>query len=152
MQALDSARVIIFGVGGVGSWCAEGLIRAGLTHLTIVDSDRVCPTNLNRQLCALHSTLGQYKAEAMANRIRDINPDCKVNIISEFVTEENIDIFFSSQYDFCVDAIDDTKAKTALAVKCGEKNIPLIASMGTGSKLCPEKFVITYIFKTENCP
>ncbi len=149
---IEKSRICVFGLGGVGSYTVEALARSGVGELTLVDCDTVSLSNINRQLYALHSTVGQKKTEVAKQRIYDINPDCKVNIISELVTEENIDIFFASQYDFCVDAIDDTKAKTAIAVKCKEKNIPLIASMGTGSKLCPEKFVITDIFKTENCP
>lgn len=152
VKKLENSHICVFGLGGVGSYTVEALARSGVGELTLVDGDTVSLSNINRQLYALHSTVGLKKTEVARQRIYDINPDCRVNIISEFVTEENVDIFFSSQYDFCVDAIDDTKAKTAIAVRCGEKNIPFIASMGTGSKLCPEKFVITDIFKTENCP
>lgn len=152
VKKLENSHICVFGLGGVGSYTVEALARSGVGELTLVDGDTVSLSNINRQLYALHSTVGLKKTEVARQRIYDINPDCRVNIISEFVTEENVDIFFSSQYDFCVDAIDDTKAKTAIAVRCDEKNIPFIASMGTGSKLCPEKFVITDIFKTENCP
>lgn len=152
VKKLENSHICVFGLGGVGSYTVEALARSGVGELTLVDGDTVSLSNINRQLYALHSTVGLKKTEVARQRIYDINPDCRVNIISEFVTEENVDIFFSSQYDFCVDAIDDTKAKTAIAVRCGEKSIPFIASMGTGSKLCPEKFVITDIFKTENCP
>ncbi len=152
VNKLEKSHICVFGLGGVGSYTVEALARCGVGELTLIDGDTVSLSNINRQLYALHSTVGQKKTEIARQRIYDINPDCRVNIISEFVTEDNIDMFFEAQYDFCVDAIDDTKAKTAVALKCADKNIPFIASMGTGSKLCPEKFVITDIFKTENCP
>ena len=152
VEKITNSSVLVFGLGGVGSYTVEALARAGVGSLTIVDKDTVSLSNINRQLYALHSTVGRYKTEVARERILDINPDCRVNTITEFVTMENIDMFFSEKYDFCVDAIDDTNAKTALAVKCGEMEIPLIASMGTGAKLSGEFFKIADISKTEYCP
>lgn len=152
VERLNNSHVIIFGLGGVGSFVAEALSRAGVGALTLVDGDTVSLSNINRQLYALHSTAGRYKTEVSLERIKDINPDCTAHIITDFVTPENIDLFFGEKYDFAVDAIDDTAAKTAIALKCEEMNIPLIASMGTGAKLSAEFFTITDIYKTEYCP
>ena len=152
VEKLNNASVIIFGLGGVGSYTAEALARAGVGSLTLVDGDTVSLSNINRQLYALHSTVGKYKTEVAKDRILDINPDCRVNIITDFVTKESIDSFFPVKYDFCVDAIDDTAAKTAIAVRCAETDTPLIASMGTGAKMSGEFFKITDINKTEYCP
>lgn len=152
VNKLNSCSVIIFGLGGVGSYTAEALSRAGVGKLTLVDGDRISLSNINRQLYALHSTVGRYKTEVAKERISDINPDCEISIITDFVTRENIASFFTEKYDFCIDAIDDTAAKTAVAVKCEEAGIPLIASMGTGAKMSGEIFKITDISKTEYCP
>ncbi len=152
IKKLQNSHVIVFGLGGVGSFVAEALSRAGIGKLTLVDGDKISLSNINRQLYALHSTVGEYKTEVAKNRIYDINPECRVNIITDFVCKDNIDSFFSAKYDFCIDAIDDTNAKTSLAVKCDELSIPLIASMGTGAKLSGEFFRITDINKTEYCP
>lgn len=152
VEKLNNSHVIIFGLGGVGSFVAEALSRVGVGALTLVDKDTVSLSNINRQLYALHSTVGRYKTEVSEERISDINPDCRVKIITEFVTPQNIGLFFEEKYDFAVDAIDDTAAKTAIALKCEEMNIPLIASMGTGAKLSGELFKITDIYKTEYCP
>lgn len=149
---LIRSSVIIFGLGGVGSYTAEALARVGVGTITLVDGDTVSLSNINRQLYALHSTVGMLKTEVARERILDINPNCNVSIISSFATKENIDLFFTQKYDFCIDAIDDTNAKTAIAVKCEETGIPLIASMGTGAKLSGEFFRITDISKTEYCP
>lgn len=149
---LISSSVIIFGLGGVGSYTAEALARVGVGTITLVDGDTVSLSNINRQLYALHSTVGMLKTEVARERILDINPNCNVSIISSFATKENIDLFFTQKYDFCIDAIDDTNAKTAIAVKCEETGVPLIASMGTGAKLSGEFFRITDISKTEYCP
>lgn len=149
---LIRSSVIIFGLGGVGSYTAEALARAGVGTITLVDGDTVSLSNINRQLYALHSTVGMLKTEVARERILDINPNCNVSIISSFATKENIDLFFTQKYDFCIDAIDDTNAKTAIAIKCDETGIPLIASMGTGAKLSGEFFRITDISKTEYCP
>lgn len=152
INTLKSSHIIIFGLGGVGSYTAEALARVGVGTLTLVDGDKIALSNINRQLYALHSTVGKYKTQVARDRILDINPDCKINIISEFVTKDNTDMYFTAKYDFCVDAIDDTNAKTAIAVKCEAMGIPLIASMGTGCKLSGGEFKITDIYKTEYCP
>lgn len=152
VEKLNNSSVIIFGLGGVGSYTAEALARAGVGALTLVDGDTVSLSNINRQLYALHSTVGKYKTEVSRDRILDINPDCKISIITDFVTTDNIDGFFTEKYDFCVDAIDDTAAKTAIAVRCENTGTPLIASMGTGAKMSGEFFKITDINKTEYCP
>lgn len=152
VEKLNNSSVIIFGLGGVGSYTAEALARAGVGSLTLVDGDTVSLSNINRQLYALHSTVGKYKTEVSRDRILDINPDCKISIITDFVTTDNIDGFFTGKYDFCVDAIDDTAAKTAIAVRCENTGTPLIASMGTGAKMSGEFFKITDINKTEYCP
>jgi len=152
VEKLNNSSVIIFGLGGVGSYTAEALARAGVGSLTLVDGDTVSLSNINRQLYALHSTVGKYKTEVSRDRILDINPDCKISIITDFVTTDNIDGFFTEKYDFCVDAIDDTAAKTAIAVRCENTGTPLIASMGTGAKMSGEFFKITDINKTEYCP
>ncbi len=152
VEKLNKSSVLIFGLGGVGSYTAEALARAGVGSLTLVDGDRISLSNINRQLYALHSTVGKFKTEVSRDRILDINPDCKITIITDFVTKENIDSFFPGKFDFCVDAIDDTAAKTAIAVKCQQTSTPLIASMGTGAKLSGEFFKITDINKTEYCP
>lgn len=149
---LSDASVLVFGLGGVGSYTVEALVRAGVGKITLVDGDTVSLSNINRQLYALHSTVGRLKTEVAKERLADINPDCTVSVIADFVTKENVDAFFSEKYDFCVDAIDDTAAKTAIAVKCDASDIPLIASMGTGAKLSGEFFKITDINKTEYCP
>lgn len=152
VEKLTKSRVIIFGLGGVGSYTAEALARVGIGALTLVDGDTVSLSNINRQLYALHSTVGQFKTEVARERIEDINPLCQIDIITDFVKSESVSSFFSGQYDFCIDAVDDTAAKTAIALKCNELNIPLIASMGTGAKMSGEFFKITDIGKTEYCP
>ncbi len=152
IKRLADSNIIIFGLGGVGSYVFEALCRVGVGRLTLVDGDTVSLSNINRQLCALHSTVGMNKTDVLAARAKDINPDCRVKVTSEFLTADNADLFFAEKYDFCIDAIDDTRAKTVIAVKCAEKNIPLIASMGTGNKLRPDLFKITDISKTEYCP
>lgn len=152
INKLENSSVCVFGLGGVGSYIAEALARAGVGALTLVDGDEVALSNINRQLFALHSTVGKNKASAAAERIRDINPDCRINIIGEYVTACNVQRFFSEKYDFCADAIDDCTAKAAIAVMCKKEGIPLIASMGTGRKISSENFRITDIYKTEYCP
>ena len=151
MQRLRDAHVIVFGVGGVGSYAAEGLARAGIGALTLVDSDTVGLSNLNRQLCALHSTLGQYKSDVMAARILDINPDCRVTSMPMLYNEESKETFFSQRYDYIVDAIDLVSCKLSLIRTAKERGIPIISAMGTGNKLDPTRFCITDISKTSGC-
>lgn len=152
LEKLQQARVIIFGIGGVGSYVAEALARAGIGTLYLVDHDTIDITNLNRQLIALHSTIGKPKVEVMKKRILDINPEAKVTTIQKFYLPENAEDFFQSDYDYIIDAIDTVSAKLDLIQKAKEKNIPIISSMGTGNKLDPSQFEIVDITKTSVCP
>lgn len=151
MERLADAHVIVFGIGGVGSYVAEGLARAGVGALTLVDSDTVGISNLNRQLCALHSTLGMNKSDVMAQRILDINPLCKVRSLPILYNEENKGLFFDRPYDYIVDAIDLVSCKLSLIQNARERSIPIISAMGTGNKLDPTQFCITDISKTSGC-
>lgn len=151
MQRLSHAHVIVFGIGGVGSYVAEGLARAGIGAITLVDSDTVGLSNINRQLCALRSTIGRYKSDVMAERIRDINPDCRVISIPELYNEESKERFFTEKYDYIVDAIDLVSCKLSLIQTAREREIPMISAMGTGNKLDPTQFCITDISKTSGC-
>lgn len=151
MERLRRAHVIVFGIGGVGSYAAEGLARAGIGALTLVDSDTVGVSNLNRQLCALHSTLGQYKSDVMAARIRDINPDCRVISMPELYNEERKARFFETGYDYIVDAIDLVSCKLSLILTAKERSIPIISAMGTGNKRDPMQFCFADIYATSGC-
>ena len=146
------ASVIVFGTGGVGSYVIEGLARAGIGSLTIVDGDTVDITNINRQLPALNSTLGMPKARVMAERVRDINPDCKVKADVRFFTADNADDFSFAEYDYIVDAIDMVSSKVLIISKARDAGVPVISSMGTGNKLDPTLFRIAPIEKTDTCP
>lgn len=152
LARLQNAHVAVFGIGGVGSFTAEALARAGVGALTLVDHDTVALSNLNRQLIALHSTVGQYKADVMAARIRDINPDCRVRVVRKFYDEVCKEEFFSEPLGYIADAIDSVSSKLSLIVEARERGIPIISSMGTGNRLDPSKFVITDISKTSGCP
>lgn len=149
---LAGKSVILFGLGGVGSYTAEALARAGIGRLTVVDNDTVSVTNLNRQLCALHSTVGRPKAEVVKERILDINPRCEVTALQKFYLPENSNEFSLEKYDYIADAIDTVSAKIDLAVKSQEYGIPMISCMGTGNKLDPSLFTVSDIFKTSGCP
>ena len=147
---LKKASVAIFGVGGVGSYVAEALARCGIGTITLIDNDTVSYTNINRQLVALHSTVGRQKTEVMAERIKDINPECNVIPLNMFYTAESeLDL---EQFDYIVDAIDTVSSKIHLATVCFEKNIPVISCMGAGNKLDPTAFKISDIFETSGCP
>ena len=152
MARLAKAHVAVFGIGGVGSWCAEALARAGVGTLTLVDHDTVGLTNLNRQAEALHSALGLEKTEAMARRIRDISPGCVVYQIPEKYEEGNREAFFPARYDYIVDAIDLVSCKLDLIQTALERNIPILSSMGTGNKLDPTQFQVADISKNQGCP
>ena len=152
LMKLKNKNVIIFGLGGVGSYTAEALARCGIGKMTVVDKDTVDITNINRQLYALHSTVGKNKADVAKERILDINPECNVTAIVKMYLPENADEFNLSQYDYIIDAIDNVTAKLDLAVKSQEMAIPIISSMGTGNKLDPTAFRITDIYKTDTCP
>ncbi len=151
VENLRQKHVAVFGIGGVGSFCAEALARAGVGSLTLVDDDTVSVSNLNRQLVALHSTVGKPKTEVMAARIHDIAPDCRIQIITKRYEAHCREEFFTD-YDFIADAIDSVACKTDLIATALERNIPIISAMGTGNKLDPTKFVITDLSKTSGCP
>ena len=152
LEKLKNKNIIIFGLGGVGSYVAEALARCGVGKMAVVDKDTVDSTNINRQLYALHSTVGKNKADVAKERILDINPECEVTAIVKMYLPENADEFQLEKYDYIVDAIDNVTAKIDLAIKSQELGIPMIASMGTGNKLDPTAFKITDIYKTDTCP
>ena len=152
LEKLKSSRVIVFGVGGVGSYAVEALARSGIGSLALVDADKVCLSNLNRQLIALHSTVGKLKVDVAAERIRDINPDCTVTTFPIFYLPETADTIDLSQYDYIVDCIDTITAKIELAVRAQAIGVPMISSMGTGNKMDPAKLQIADISKTSVCP
>lgn len=152
MARLHAAHVAVFGLGGVGSWCAEALARAGVGELTLIDNDQVGLTNLNRQAQALHSTLGLDKTEALARRIRDINPACTLHLIPEKYEAASRETFFQTRYDYIVDAIDLVSCKLDLIETALRREIPILSSMGTGNKLDPSQFRVADISKTEGCP
>lgn len=151
LNRLTRAHIAVFGVGGVGGFCAEALARAGVGALTLVDDDTVSESNLNRQIVALHSTLGQPKTEVMARRIADINPDCRVTLLTRRYTEQTKEDFLQP-YDYIADCIDSVACKTSLIENAIRLNIPILSAMGTGNKLDPTKFVITDLSKTSGCP
>ena len=151
LNRLQAARVAVFGLGGVGGHCAEALARSGVGALDLIDNDTVSLTNLNRQLVALHSTVGQYKVDVMARRIADINPNCKVTTYPTFYLPECADSFDLSQYDYVIDCIDTVTAKLELIRRCHELGVKIISSMGTANKLDPTKLVVTDISKTSMC-
>ena len=152
MERLAASRVAIFGVGGVGGYAVEALARSGVGTLDLIDNDKVCESNLNRQIIALHSTLGQYKVDAAAQRARDINPDITVNAHKLFYTPETAGELDFRSYDYIIDAIDTVTGKLDLAVKAQEYQIPVISSMGAGNKLDPGRFVVTDLAKTTMDP
>ena len=152
VDRLARARVAVFGVGGVGGTCVEALARAGIGTLHLYDDDTVSESNLNRQIAALHSTLGQAKAEVMARRVLDINPDCHVEAIRMFYLPQNAGEVDLSQYDYVVDCIDTVAAKLELATRCKALQIKIISAMGSGNKLDPTAFEVTDLSKTKGCP
>lgn len=152
VKKLNGSRVIVFGIGGVGSFVCEALARSGIGSLTLVDRDTVSVSNINRQLIALESTVGLPKTQVMKERILQINPEAEVVCKDVFYGKENEKDFDFSQYDYVVDAIDTVSSKLCLIQNCFEKNTPIISSMGTGNKLCPEKLKIDDIKKTSMCP
>lgn len=149
---LSNAKVAVFGVGGVGGHLAEALARAGVGHIVLVDRDTVSLSNINRQAIALHSTVGRPKVEVMAERIHDINPQCVVNAHMMFYLPETADQFDLSECDYVADCVDTVSAKIELAVRCDLAGTPIIAAMGAGNKLHPERFRISDISKTETDP
>lgn len=152
VSRLYAAHVAVFGIGGVGSYAVEALARAGIGKLTLVDHDTVSETNINRQLVALRSTIGQHKTDIARDRIREINPDCAVTVRHDFFLPENADSFDFSSFDYIVDAVDTVSAKIELAVRAHAAGVPIISCMGAGNKLDPTGFVVTDIFRTAGDP
>ena len=152
VDKLKNCNVIVFGVGGVGSFAAEAIARAGVGNLTIVDFDDVDITNINRQLPALHSTVGRYKVDVMKERILDINPNINIKAIREVYNKDTSESILSEDYDYVVDAIDMVTSKIHLIETCKNKGIEIISSMGMGNKLDPTKIEVSDISKTHTCP
>ena len=152
MDHLAQCRVAVFGIGGVGGYTVEALARSGIGALDLIDDDKVCLTNLNRQLHATRSTVGHYKVDAAEERIRDINPDCRVTTYKTFFLPETEDQFDFTQYDYVVDAIDTVKGKLALVEKARAAGTPIICAMGAGNKLDPTAFRVADIYQTSVCP
>ena len=151
LQKLRNSHVLVLGLGGVGAYAAEMLVRAGVGELTIVDGDVVEETNLNRQLPALHSTLGRAKSTVLKERFLDINPDCIIHDIFEYIELEKTEKLLETQFDYAVDAIDSLSPKVYFLKRCLEKNIPVISSMGSGGRMDPLAVKIADISKTYNC-
>lgn len=152
VEKLFDKHVIVFGVGGVGGYVVEALVRSGVGNISIVDNDVVNESNINRQIIAFHSTIGMQKVEVLKNRILDINPKCQVFVHNQFFLPENSNDFDFSIYDYVVDAVDTVTAKIEIIKKSKESNVPVISSMGTGNKLNPVGFKVSDISKTKVCP
>ena len=152
VENLFDKHVIVFGVGGVGGYVVEALARSGIGKISIVDNDVINESNINRQIIALHSTVGMQKVEVLKNRILDINPECQVFVYNQFFLPENSNDFDFSIYDYVVDAVDTVTAKLEIIKKSKESNVPVISSMGTGNKLNPMGFKVSDISKTKVCP
>ncbi len=153
LETLRQANVLVVGLGGVGAYAAEMIARSGIGRMTIADADTVSATNINRQLIALHSTIGKQKTELMAERLRDINPEIELTIVNRFIKDDETDALLDSQkFDYVVDAIDTLSPKLALIKGCLDRNIPLVSSMGAGAKTDPTKMEICDIAKTHHCP
>ena len=152
IEKLHRAHVAVFGVGGVGGYACEALARAGVGMLTLIDRDTVSLSNINRQIVALHSTVGKAKVEVMRQRILDINPTCRVTAIEAFYLPESAVDFPLEQYDYIVDAVDTVSAKIDLALRAAQQNIPIISAMGAGNKLSAQSFCVTDLSKTSGCP
>ena len=152
MKKLASARVAVFGIGGVGGYVVEALARSGIGAIDLIDDDKVCLTNINRQIIATRKTIGQYKVDVAAERIHDINPDCLVTAHKTFFLPETQDQFDFNEYDYVGDAIDTVAGKLAIIEKAKEAGVPVISSMGAGNKLNPAMFEVADIYKTSVCP
>ena len=152
LERLAGAHAAVFGVGGVGGHAAEALARAGVGSLTLFDSDTVALSNINRQIAATHATLGQYKVDVMAARIRDINPQARVTCMPVFYTVEDAPKYSLSEYDCIVDAIDTVSAKIELIARAAQAGVPIVSAMGCGNRLDATKFVVTDLYKTQNDP
>lgn len=152
MERLARARVAVFGIGGVGGYTVEALIRSGVGAVDLIDDDRVCLTNINRQIYATHKTVGRYKVDVAAERIAEINPDAVVRTFKTFYMPETAEQFDFHDYDYVVDAIDTVTGKLELVVNADKAGTPIISSMGAGNKLDPTAFEVTDIYKTSVCP
>jgi len=151
LTQLQDSHVLVAGVGGVGGFVIEALARAGVGELTIIDHDEVSASNLNRQIIALNSTIGLNKAQVMAGRIADINPNCRVNVREEFIRPEDMDQLLSPPFDYVVDAIDSLNCKASLVITAVQKRIPIVSSMGAGRRIDPSKIALADISKTHGC-
>lgn len=152
MEKLAAARVAVFGIGGVGGYAVEALIRSGVGAVDLIDDDKVCMTNINRQLYATRKTIGQYKVDVAAERIAEINPNAKVRAYKTFFTPETADAFDFSDYDYVIDAIDTVTGKIELVMRAAAANVPIISAMGAGNKLDATAFEVADIYKTSVCP
>ena len=152
MKKLAGARVAVFGIGGVGGYVCEALVRSGVGAFDLIDDDKVCLTNLNRQIIATRKTVGKYKTDVMKERMLEINPDVNVRIHKCFFLPENADEFPFDEYDYVVDAVDTVTAKIELVMKSQAMNVPIISSMGAGNKLDASAFKVADIYKTQMCP
>ena len=152
MEKLKNSRVAVFGIGGVGGYTVEALVRSGVGTLDLIDDDKVCLTNINRQIYATRKTVGKYKVDVARERILEINPDAVVNIHKTFYVPETADSFDFSQYDYVVDAIDTVTGKLMLVEQAKASRTPIISSMGAGNKMDPTGFIVTDIYKTSVCP
>ncbi|MCR4749385.1 MAG: tRNA threonylcarbamoyladenosine dehydratase [Lachnospiraceae bacterium] len=152
MERLAQARVAVFGIGGVGGYTVEALARSGIGTLDLIDDDKVCLTNINRQILATRKTIGKYKVDVAKERILDINPDAKVNVYKTFYMPDTRERFDFSQYDYIVDAIDTVTGKIEMVLQANEAGVPIISSMGAGNKVNPSMFEVADIYKTSVCP
>ncbi len=152
LERLKNAHVAVFGVGGVGGYACEALARAGVGELTLVDADTVSLSNINRQIIALHSTVGRPKVEVMRERIRDINADCVVHAVQAFYLPENADDIPLDGFDYVLDAVDTVAAKVELVCRAERAGVPILSAMGAGNRLCAEGFAVTDLFATQGCP
>lgn len=152
IEKLANSRVAVFGIGGVGGYTVEALARSGVGEIDIIDDDKVCLTNINRQIIATTDTVGKYKVDVAMDRILSINPDCKVNKHQTFYNSDTAGMFDFSKYDYVVDAIDTVSGKIQLVMQANEAGVPVISSMGAGNKMDPSAFEVSDIYKTSVCP
>ena len=152
IEKLHKSRVAVFGIGGVGGYTVDALVRSGVEQIDLIDDDKVCLTNLNRQLIATRKTVGKDKVDIMRERILEINPKVTVNVYKTFLLPENADTFPFEEYDYVVDAVDTVTAKISLVMKCQETGTPIISCMGAGNKMDASAFKVADIYKTKVCP
>ena len=152
MEILKNSKVAVFGIGGVGGYVCEALVRSGVGSFVLIDDDKVCLTNLNRQIIATRKTVGKYKADVMKERMLEINPDVNIEVRKCFFLPENASEFNFKEYDYVVDAVDTVSAKIELILRCKQDNVPIISSMGAGNKLDASAFRVSDIYKTKMCP